>query len=75
MIEENKTKIQENSKNHTARIGYNFNREVERINEKRKEIGKKQISMNVLTNLLIKHNSWSIMFKDLIKFELKHNGK
>ncbi len=67
-------KIQESYKNHTARIGYDFNKQVEKINEMRKESGKKPISMNVLTNLLIKHNSWTLIVKDLINFDLK-NGK
>jgi len=79
MIEENKSKIQENSKNHTTRVGFDFNKEIEKMNEKRKELGKKSISMNVLTNLLIKHSSWSEIYKDLIYFETKtkkvKNGK
>ena len=65
-------KIQESSKNHTVRVGYDFNREVQmNINEKRKEEGRKPFSMNVLTNLLIKHNSWNIIVKDLVNFDLK----
>jgi len=76
MIQENSKKIQENSKNHTARVGFDFNQEVKRMNEIRDERGKKGISMNVLTNLLIKHNSWSIIFQDLVDFDLKaKNGK
>jgi len=71
MIKENSKKIQESSKNHTARVGYDFNKEIERMNSKRVELGRKSISMNVLTNLLIKHNSWSFIVKDLINFDLK----
>ena len=68
--------IQENSKTHTSRVGYDFNQEVEKINKQRREEGKKSISMNVLTNLLIKHNSWPTIVKDLINFDLKEkNGK
>ena len=74
MIMQNTQKIQENSKNHTARVGFDFNKEIEKINEERKGEGKKPISMNVLTNLLIKHKSWHIIREDLINFDLK-NGK
>lgn len=41
------------------------------MNKQRIELGKKSISMNVLTNLLLKHDSWSNIIKDLIKFDLK----
>jgi len=76
MIQQNSKKIQESSRNHTARVGYDFNKEIERMNSKRVELGRKSISMNVLTNLLIKHNSWSIIIKDLINFDLKDkNGR
>ncbi len=72
----NSKKIQESSKNHTARVGYDFYEEIEKMNKEREDLNKKSISMNVLTNLLIKHNSWDIMYKDLIKFDLKNkNGK
>ncbi len=69
-------KIQESSENHMVRVNCNFYNWSEYINEKRKKKGLKAFSMNVFTNLLIKHNSRSTVEEDLINFDLKDkNGK
>lgn len=65
-----------NGKNHTSRVGYEFNKMVEKINEERIAQGKKKMSIVVLTNLLIKHNSFPLQYADFVKYDLKEkNGK
>lgn len=60
-----------NVKNHLSRVGDKFNKEVERINEKRKNSGKKKLSIRFITDKIIKHNSWPIMRQDFIDFDLE----
>lgn len=64
-------KIQESSEDHMVRVNCNFFKWLEYINEKRKEKGFKSFSMNVFTNLLIKHNSRLNMEEDFINFDLE----
>ena len=68
-------KIQESSKSYFTRVGLDFAKEVTKINQSRKDVGKKAMSMNVLTNLLIKHNSWYIIFQDLINRDLEEKNE
>lgn len=69
-------KIQESSEDHMVRVNCSFFKWFEYINEKRKENGFKSFSMNVFTNLLIKHNSRLSMEEDFINFDLEaKNGK
>ena len=62
---------EENSKNHLTRVGEDFARNVQKINEKRIELGSKKLSIRLLTNILIKHKSWPIIVEDLINLNLK----
>jgi len=70
-------KRENNVKNHTCRVGNDFNKEVGKINDRRKELRKRVLSMRMLTNILIKHNSWHIIKQDLIRLDLenRNNGK
>jgi hypothetical protein len=56
------------------RIGDQFNMELEKIKEKRMEIGidKKKRSTRELTNLLIKHSNWSKIREDTIMFNFEN---
>ncbi len=76
MIQENinggsKDKIQETSKNHTTRVGCDFHESFKSINAERVKNKKKQLSMNVLTNLLIKHRVWPTIIEDLINYDYR----
>ena len=64
-------KIQESSENHMVRVNCSFVKWFEYVNEKRKKKGFKTFSMNVFTNLLIKHSSRSSMEEDFINFDLE----
>lgn len=57
---------------HTARIGENFNKELDLIRDKRKEkrLDKKRISTHQLTNIIIKHDRWEEIKKDMMKVNL-----
>lgn len=59
--------------NKTARIGEDFNREIEDIKKARIELGidKKKKSTKTLTNLLIKHKNWDKIRKDTIELNLE----
>ena len=61
----------ENSKNHTTRVGEDFSRDIQKMNDKRIELGRKKLSIRLLTNILIKHNSWPIIIDDLINLNLQ----
>ena len=58
--------------NKTARIGEDFNREIEEIKKERVDSGidKKKKSTKILTNLLIKHKGWAKIRKDTIELNL-----
>ena len=68
-------KLQESSENHMVRVNSGFFKWFNYINDKRKEKGLKSLSMNVLTNLLIKHNSRPTIEEDLINFDLKSKNE
>lgn len=59
--------------NITARIGETFNKEIEEIKKKRLELGvdKKKKSTRRLTDLIVKHNSWPIIKREMVKIELE----
>jgi len=61
------------SNNHTARLGDIFNKEIEEIKKERKEKGldKTQRSTRQLTNLIIKHDLWKKIKKDMIIHKLE----
>lgn len=58
--------------NKTARIGEDFNKELEEIKNERLErkIDKKRKSTKKLTNLIIKHKNWPKVKEDLIEVDL-----
>ncbi len=60
-------------KNVTARIGEDFNKELEDIIKKRIEIGKdkKKKSKRRLTNLIVKHRDWNTIKNDTIEVNLE----
>lgn len=64
-------KIQESSENHMVRVNCSFVKWFQYINEGRKKKGFKVFSMNVFTNLLIKHSSRLSMEEDFINFDLE----
>lgn len=59
--------------NKTARVGDDFNREIEEIKKARVDSGldKKKKSTKILTNLIIKHRDWTKIKKDTIKINLE----
>lgn len=61
-----------NTKNKTARIGEDFNREIEEIKKERKErkIDKNKKSTRILTNLIVKHRDWKKIKEDTIELKL-----
>lgn len=64
MLQKEKKKTQ----SHAARLGNNFFKRIEEIKNARlkKGIDKERISTEKVTNLIIKHNSWSDVEKDII---------
>lgn len=66
-----------NQRNVTARIGEDFNKEIEEIKKERLDSGidKKKRSTRRLTNLIVKHRDWKIIKEDTIKENLKDNGE
>lgn len=60
-------------KNKLVRVGVEFNKEIEFIKNKRLEIGKdkKKKSTKILTNIIIKHNFWKEMKKDIINIKIE----
>lgn len=58
---------------HTARIGKEFNEEIEKIKDLRLVSGKDKtrVSTRKLTNLIIKHNYWDIIKKEMVEFEFE----
>jgi len=66
------------SKNHTSRVGEEFNKELDLIKKKRIELGidKRKTSTRKLTNLITKHNLWrEVIRKELIYYRFKKNKK
>lgn len=63
-----------NETNKTARIGEDFNREIEEIKKERVNLGidKKKKSTKTLTNLIIKHKGWNKIRKDTIEINLEN---
>ena len=63
------------AKNHTVRIGKDFFKEMESIQNKRLKLKRdlKKKSIRVLTNLLIKHDDWETIREDLIEIKLGDN--
>ncbi len=59
-----------NSKNHTARIGESFCRELGLIQKARIESGvdKTKRSFRQLTDLLVRHDVWDRIKRDMINF-------
>lgn len=60
-------------KNVTARIGEDFNKELEEIKKERidRGIDKKRKSTKRLTNLFTKHKAWGTIKEDTIKIKLE----
>lgn len=61
-------------KNVTQRIGEEFSKELEEIQEQRLDlrIDKKKKSFRRLTNLIVKHSDWKKIKKDTIEIELEN---
>ena len=61
------------SENKQARIGERFNREIDQIKEKRIELGidRKRKSTRLLTELIIRHDSWPEMKRDMANLNLE----
>ena len=55
------------------RIGGEFDRELREVEKKRKIRRKEKMSRGKITNLIVKHNSWELIKKDLIKFNPSKN--
>lgn len=75
MVRPNSNKV--NKRNIKVRIAEEFNNEIEDIKIKRLELGgnnKKFNSSRILTKLLIKHNYWNKMKKDIINYRFT-NGR
>ena len=53
------------------RIGGEFDKELKEIANKREEKGREKMYRGKITNLITKHNSWSLIKEDLIKFNPK----
>ena len=62
-------KKQIRAKNHTGRIGDDFFKEFESINNERLKINLKRISIRTFTNLLLRHDAWNQIKKDTIKIK------
>ncbi len=64
-------------KDKTVRVDPTFNDEIEDIKKKRFDSGLdyKFISTRELTSMIIKHNSWEIVRKDLENFGMESNKK
>lgn len=60
--------------NKTARIGEEFNREIEEIKKERVDSGidKKKKSTKTLTNLIIEHRDWAKIKKDTIELNFEN---
>lgn len=63
---------EKDSENHTVRIGNNFHKEIENIQEERLDSGidKKKKSMRVLSNLLVRHKLWNKIKQEMIEVNL-----
>ncbi len=63
-----------NTKNKTARIGEDFNKEIEEIKKERKKRGidKNKKSTRILTNLIVKHRDWNKIKEDTIELNLEN---
>lgn len=59
------------NKNHTVRVGDNFHKEIEDIKQERLDNGtdQKKKSTRVLTDLLVRHNFWNKIKKEMIEHE------
>lgn len=59
-------------KNHTARIGEKFSQEIDDIKSERLKLkkDKKKKSTRRLTNLLVRHNLWPKIKKEMIEINL-----
>jgi hypothetical protein len=70
-------KKETNNKNHTARVGVEFTKELIEIQEARLEsnIDKKKKSIRKLTDLIPHHHHWAKIKADMekINLEKKHN--
>ena len=68
-----KLKNNEDKLTKLTRIGQDFENEIQHIKDKRLElkIDEKKKSTRVLTNLLIKHDLWNKVKKDMINFKFK----
>ncbi len=57
------------SENYTVRVGDNFKKEIQIIKEERIKSGidKKQKSIRVLSNLLVRHKLWNKIKEEMIK--------
>ena len=69
-----------NDKGRQSRIGEKFYKEVETIKDKRLRNGKDKdrMSTKIITNLIVRHNSWPDISKKLIEAdeeELKEYGQ
>ena len=69
-------KKENNSTNHTARIGEDFNEEITEIKEERLKNGrdKKMRSTAKLTNWLVRHDYWKKMKEDLMRLDMSRRG-
>ncbi len=59
------------SKDLVRRIGGEFDKELREIGNKREAKGKEKMYRGKLTNLIVRHNFWKLIKKDLIKFDPK----
>lgn len=66
-------KKETNNKNHTARVGVEFTKELMEIQETRldNQIDKKKKSLRKLTDLIPKHNLWNKIKADMVKVNLE----
>lgn len=61
--------------NHTSRIGKKFHKEIEEVKNKRMESGLDQTrsSTKELTDLIVRHEHWKEIKKEMIKFDFREN--
>ena len=61
---------------HLARIGNEFNEEIEKIKKTRIKLGKdkNKKSTRVLTNLILKHKHWESIKLDMVNLIFTKNG-
>lgn len=64
--------MDKNNGNHTSRIGKEFNKQLDEIKMGRiyNKLDKTQKSTRVLTDLIVKHNSWGKIKDEIINYEL-----